>query len=642
MGSPTQPVTRAELTRAWSEALCQPAGVPIPCSSVEGCTGERLGCLIEALDYLIAALKQEPFSPQPAVAVGATIVAHGLTRGENLGRTVEILGHTLPELPELRAVEGLADKVVTLLGVLSSGFTTALHRRDFEQSEAWFQEVFDFAPVGMMLSRLDSTVTKTNSALAEMLQYPAAALAGHDVAELFHPDDAALLRASYQGLGDGKPAPFRMRRAKLLDANGDTAVVTLTVLVLRDPAGNPTHHIAMIEDVTDAHLLQERLRHQSLHDLLTGLPARNYFLIHFDALRERAGPGTTIVLCKIDLDGFAVVNDGLGQGMGDLLLRSVAGRLQALVAGEQAMVARFGADEFAILIEESPTTPNTAALAAAINTELSEPVYLANRGLAVSACVGIVRRPAREMSTAELLRAAEATLHRAKRTGRGQWAEFDPPVDALERRRYSLAVDMTAAWENGQVTLCYQPLVQLGSTAAGRTVAMAALLSWDHPERGAVSHEDCVTLAEQTGLVLTLGPWMLQQACEHLRSWRDQLGAAVPPVRVDLTTHLTQDPDLVAVVRGALAAAQLQPEDIQLGMPVEVIVAGHGDAVDNVATLADIGVRTVLTRYGQAVGNLALLESLPVYGVEMADSLVRTTTGQPDSCCPRRWPACCR
>jgi diguanylate cyclase (GGDEF)-like protein/PAS domain S-box-containing protein len=542
MGSPTQPVTRAELTRAWSEALCRPAGVPIPCSSVEGCTGE---------------------------------------------------------------------------------------------SEAWFQEVFDFAPVGMMLSRLDSTVTKTNSALAEILQYPASALAGHDVAELFHPDDAALLRASYQGLGGGKPAPFRMRRAKLLDANGDTAVVTLTVMVLRDPAGNPSHHIAMIEDVTDAHLLQERLRHQSLHDLLTGLPARNYFLIHLDALRERAGPGTTIVLCKIDLDGFTVVNDGLGQGMGDLLLRSVAGRLQTLVAGERAMVARFGADEFAILIEESPTTPNTAALAAAINTELSEPVYLANRGLAVSACVGIVRRPAREMSTAELLRAAEATLHRAKRTGRGQWAEFDPPVDALERRRCSLAVDMTAAWEDGQVTLCYQPLVQLGSAATtGRTVAMAALLSWDHPEHGAVSHEDCVMLAEQTGLVLTLGPWVLQQSCEQLRSWRDQLGAAVPPVRVDLTTHLTQDPDLVAVVRGALAAAQLQPEDIQLGMPVEVIVAGHGDAVDNVATLADIGVRTVLTRYGQAVGNLALLESLPVYGVEMADSLVRTSAGQPGSVLP--------
>ena len=140
----------------------------------------------------------------------------------------------------------------------------------------------------------------------------------------------------------------------------------------------------------------------------------------------------------------------------------------------------------------------------------------------------------------------------------------------------------------------------------------------------------CVALAEQTGLVLSIGPWMLRQACEQLRSWRDQLGAAVPPVRVDLSSYLTQDPDLVSLVRGALDATQLEPQDIQLGMPVEVVVAGRGDAVDNVCTLADIGVGTVLTRYGQAVGNLTLLESLPVRGVELAGSLVRTAA-QPDS-----------
>ncbi len=358
--------------------------------------------------------------------------------------------------------------------------------------------------------------------------------------------------------------------------------------VLRDAAGSPTHHITMVKDVTDVHLLEQRLRHQSLHDLLTGLPNRNYFVIHLDALRERAGPSTTILLCKIDLDCFAVVNDGLGQGMGDLLLRSVAGRLQALVAGERAMVARFGADEFAILIEESPTTPNDATLAASINAELSEPVSLADRGLAVSACVGIVRRPARETGTAELIRAAEATLHQAKRTGRGQWGQYDPPADAAQRARYAVATAMPEAWETGQVTLHYQPLVRLDPTAAdaGRIVALAALLRWDHPQRGVVAHEECIALAEQT--------------------------------------------DLVAVVRGALDAAQLRPEDIQLGMPVEVIVAGHGDSEDNVGTLADIGVGTVLTRYGQAVGNLVLLQSLPVQGVELAGRLVRMAA-QPDS-----------
>jgi EAL domain-containing protein (putative c-di-GMP-specific phosphodiesterase class I) len=163
---------------------------------------------------------------------------------------------------------------------------------------------------------------------------------------------------------------------------------------------------------------------------------------------------------------------------------------------------------------------------------------------------------------------------------------YDAPADTDQRARYELATAMPEAWENGQLTLCYQTLVRLDPDAAdaGRIVALATLLRWDHPERGVVEHEDCLALTEQTGLVLSIGPWMLRQACEQLRSWRDQLGAAAPPVRVDLSSYLTQNPDLVSLVRGALDAAQLKPQDIHLGMPVEVIVSGHGDAVDNVCT----------------------------------------------------------
>lgn len=615
------PFSRTGLTRAWSDGVSSTADQSTPAEEIDA-------LLRDLLDRLIDALGQAEFSAQPAVEVGGRLVAGGFTGAQSLGRTVEILAYALPGLPELRTVEGLAGKVASLLGALASGYTAALRRRVVEQDEARFREVFDSAPVGMVISRLDGTITQTNGALTEMLRYSPAELAVREVSELFHPDDAALLKAAYQALRDGTRERFH-NRVKLLAANGDTTWVALTVTVLRGATGSLTHHVTMVEDFTDRRLLEQRVRHQSLHDLLTGLPNRLHFAIHLEALLERKR-SAAVMLCKIDLDGFAVVNDGLGQGVGDLLLRSVAGRLQALVAGERAMVARFDADEFAILIEESPTTPNAATLAASINTELSEPVYLAGRALAVSACVGVVRRTAGETEAKELIRAAEATLHRAQRTGRGQWGLYDPPADAEERARYALATAMPEAWENGQVTLSYQPMVRLDPAAAdaGRIVALVAMLRWDHPEQGVVGHDDCLALAEQTGLVLSIGPWMLRQASEQLHSWRDQLGVAVPPVRVDLTTHLTQDPDLVAVVHGALKATQLRPEDIQLGMPVEVVVAGHGDAEDNVGTLADIGVRTTLTRYGQAVGNLALLESLPVQGVELAGPLV---AAQPDS-----------
>jgi diguanylate cyclase (GGDEF)-like protein/PAS domain S-box-containing protein len=624
MNSPDQRGSLVGLARAWSDAVSPATELPLP--------GERIEeCLLEQLDRLIAALGQAQFRPEPAADVGETLVVRGFTGEQCLARTVDILGHALLGQPELVTVDGLAGKVVSLLGALASGYAAALSRRIRTQREAWFREVFDAAPVGMVISRLDGTVTETNGALIEILHHKPADLAGHDVAELFHPDDAASLRAVYQALTDGTRGRFQ-NRVTALTGRGDTTGVAVTISLLRDPLGIPTHHVTMVEDVADQQLLEQRVRYQSLHDLLTGLPNRLHFAIHTEAVLERSR-STPVMLCKIDLDCFGIISDGLGIGIGDLLLRSVADRLESLVAGERAFVGRFDADEFAILIEESPSTPNAATLAARINAELSEPVYLAGRGLAVSACVGIARRTAGETDCRELIRAAEATLHRAQRTGRGQWALFDPVADADQRARYALATAMPEAWENGQITLNYQPLVRLDPAAAdtGRIVALAALLRWEHPDRGITAHEDCLALAEQTGLVLTIGPWMLRHACEQLRGWRDQLGTAVPPIRIDLATHLTQDPDLVAIVHDALHAAQLRPEDIQLGMPVEVIVAGHGDALDNVATLADIGVRTVLTRYGQAVGNLILLESLPVHGVELAGSLVAAAAQQPDS-----------
>ncbi len=624
MSNPAQVTSRRDVARAWSYAVSPTAEAPLPREMIEE-------CLCDRVDTLVDALLKEPFSPQPAAEAAAVLVARGITGDQSLGRTVELLGQVLPGLPELAGVEGLGGKIASVLGAVASGYTAALRRSVFAERQTWFRGVFDSAPVAMLISRLDGSIAETNAALTQLLHYQPAELTGHDLVALFHPNDEAPLRAGYQSLIDGQRGRFQIR-ARALTGGGDATWVALTVSLLRDTAGKPTRHVTMVEDITDQELLEQRVRYQSLHDLLTGLPNRLHFAIHLEKILER-DRRAAVTLYKIDLDSFGVVNDGLGLGIGDFLLRSVAQRLQMLVTDENAFIARFDADEFAILVEESPTTPNPAVFAANINAELSEPVYVGERGLAISACIGIVRRTAGETDARELIRAAEATLHRARRTGLGQWGLYDPIADAQDRARYALATDMPSAWEDGQVTLFYQPLVRLNPTAAdaGQTVALAALLSWEHPQHGSVPHEDCLALADKTGLVLTLGPWMLRQACEHLQSWRDHLGMGVPPVRVDLTAHLTQDPDLVEVVRSTLAATQLQPHDIQLGMPVEAIVAGHGDSVDNLSTLADIGVRTVLTRYGQAVGNLGLLESLPVHGVELAGPLVRTVATKPDS-----------
>ncbi|MGQ0777945.1 MAG: putative bifunctional diguanylate cyclase/phosphodiesterase [Pseudonocardiales bacterium] len=532
---------------------------------------------------------------------------------------------------------------------MTDGYTGALRRildqpdeqpdesaRTIAASEARFREVFDSAPLGMVISHLDGPITQSNSALTEILHYLPAELAGRRFRELVHPDDAAILSAAYQELLKGKPSRFRTQ-VKLRNADGEATWVSLAVSVLRDADGTPTHDITMVEDYTEVHLLEQNLRHQTLHDVRTGLPNQEYFWIHLGSVLERARRSSAeVTLCKIDLDGFAVINDGHGHDAGNTVLRTVAARLQALVVGQRAMVARFGADEFAILIEDCATTPEPAALAVTITDKLAEPIHLSGQGagyrLAVTAGIGIARRPARGLTATELVRTADATLHRAKRTGRGQWGLDDPAADAAEQARYTLASEMPLAWENGLVTLCYQPLIRLDPAApdVGQVTAVQAVLHWEHPHQGGLAPEDCAALAEQTGLIRTIGPWMLRTACDQLRRWRDQLGAAAPPVRVDLTTHLAQDPDLMAVLRAALNTARLTPKDLQIGMPVEPVVADRGDACENLRTLADAGIWTVLTRYGQAVGNLATLENQPVNAVDISDPLVRMTQ-QPGS-----------
>lgn len=633
------PGSRDELTHAWSDALSATAYVPRSEDQVTHLLGDLL-------DRLIDTLTQATFSPHAAVEIGAQLVAAGFAGGQSLGATVQFLTQALPANEELSTVAGLPGKVAALLGALTSGYVTALRRQTLDQqedvkraltrairdSEARFREVFTSTPVGLGISELTGQLTKTNSALSDILGYTPAELAGRDVHDLFHPEDAGGLAVAYQDLAEGHRPRFRAR-VKLLAATGDPIWVSVGVSVLRNGQGKPTHHVTMIEDISDQHYLEQRLREQALHDVLTGLPNQEYFWIHLQAVLERAHPGATVTLCKIDLDGFSVINDGHGHDGGNLVLRSVAKRLQQLVSGQDAMVARFGADEFAIVIEDSRDPVSLVTLAKNINAELSEPVYFGDHGLAVSTGIGLVRRPARGTAAAELVRVTDTALHRAKRIGRGQWGIDDPPADARDRARYTLATAMPGAWENGNVTLRYQPVVRLNPATddADRILAVQALLHWEHPEHGVLAPEECLALAEQTGLTLSIGPWLLQQACAALRDWRDRLAGASPLIRVDLTTCLAQDPDLMAVLHDALDSTRLRPQDLQLGIPTGPLVAGCPGCEDNLHTLADAGFRTVLTHYGQAVGNLVTLQSQPVQAVDITDPLVSVAAHQPDS-----------
>jgi diguanylate cyclase (GGDEF)-like protein len=378
-----------------------------------------------------------------------------------------------------------------------------------------------------------------------------------------------------------------------------------------------------VEDGTELHLLRERLVHQSLHDALTGLPNGQFFISRLEGALGRAERSSRITVCKIDLDGLAVINDGFSRAIGDQLLQSVAQRLQSVVDGEKVTVARFGSDEFAILIEHSSTMSDVAALAASINTRLAEPVYIEGYGLAVSACVGFVEHQGGG-EPAELLRAAEAALHSVKRGGKRRWGPLDPDRDAVHRVRCRLAAAMPGALETGEIILDYQPLAQLTD---GKVVAIEALLRWDHPHSGPLPHYECLELAALAGLEVPLGHWLLRSACEQLASWRQRSGEPTL-LHVDLTPQQSQDPDLVAGVRCALEHAGLPAESLQLGMTVLALGADTGEAEDNLRVLTDMGVAIALLGFS-GIGDVAYLEDLPVRTAEIAHRVVQRVAQPP-------------
>jgi diguanylate cyclase (GGDEF)-like protein len=415
-------------------------------------------------------------------------------------------------------------------------------------------------------------------------------------------------------------------------ANGETISVYLDASVLVDADKAPQCIITVIDDISDLRLLEQRLSHQTLHDLQTGLPNRQYFVTHLEKVLGQLEPSAVITLMHLDLDGFSTINDGLGHHVGERLLDVVARRLEGVVADQRAMVARLGADEYAILVESGDSILDVGAFAEIINTELAEPYYIDDIGVAVTATIGVVQRRVAGTNPEELMRAASATLRRIRGRGKRQWTLFDPDVDSADRAKLRLAAAIPGALETGELHVTYQPVVTLD---AQRPVAIEAALSWQHPQFGMLSNEQCIEAAEQTGAVHEVGEWMLRAAAGQAVSWRQRASGGVPPIAVNLTPSQAQDPDLVARVRTALNQAGLTPAQLELRAPVAAIRTatgerageGGGQAEDNLRVLSELGVRTGLYDFGGGIRGMSCLADLSICVVQMARPVSQQITG---------------
>lgn len=480
-----------------------------------------------------------------------------------------------------------------------------------------FTALYSASPVGIALTDAAGVVVETNPALARIL-----ARKGDDLRGMSLPDlgsgtrDAESLRDGVAELADHEVSRFR-ERMKLKHADGPLWV-HVTLARLPGDSEDTIFPVLMIEDVNEIHLLQETLRHQNLHDPLTGLPNAS----HFDAKLETTlslGTDEQVGLVYLDIDGFKVINDGLGAGVGDQVLRAVADKLSATFTEHDAFVARLTGDGFAVLMHGAFAPTGVIAMVQIALDELAEPVYLEGQGIGVSASAGIVVQQATD-ARGELLRAAEIALHRAKEAGKAQWMLFDPELDARDRSRYRLGAVIAGALENGEFSLIYQPTVKLNGP--GGIAAVNAGLRWNHPEMGDLDSDEFYPLAATTGMTIPLGKWLLTESLAATARWRERFGDRAPDVCVRLPNRLAIDPDLVMLVKEQLDRNHLPGKALRLCTDGASILDPRGEVVDSLAVLADIGATLVLTVTGTADLELITSHRLPVQHVILSGQVV--------------------
>ena len=374
--------------------------------------------------------------------------------------------------------------------------------------------------------------------------------------------------------------------------------------------------------VTELQELQEQLRHQAAHDPLTGL-ANRARLAQETARRIAEGRSVAVLFC--DLDDFKGVNDALGHATGDELLCAAAARIRGAV-GADDLVARHGGDEFAVLASVAPDAVDALAAATAerLVAAFLPPVAVEGRALHVRLSVGLATTGQSGPGAEDLLRDAEVAMYQAKAAGKGRFETFTTGMREAVVRRHELRDELAAAIEDGQLRLQYQPIVDLRD---GRMTAVEALVRWEHPERGRVPPLEFVPLAEETGLIVPLGRWVLREACSRAAAWtaaRAGASAGREPIsiQVNLSARELEDPDLIEGVAATLAKTGLPPEQLTLEITETVLVRDAEAGGATLAGLRALGVHLALDDFGTGYSSLSYLRALPLTSLKVAREFV--------------------
>jgi diguanylate cyclase (GGDEF)-like protein len=379
-------------------------------------------------------------------------------------------------------------------------------------------------------------------------------------------------------------------------------------------------------DVTERKALEQQLQHQAFHDLLTGLPNRALFMDRLERAFVRVNRrGTKVAVLFMDLDNFKVINDSLGHEVGDQLLVAVAERLKTCLRPEDT-AARLGGDEFTILVEDVTGVGDVAQIAERIAEKLQPPFALQDQEVFATVSTGIALNSTAQEQAADLLRHADLAMYRAKRRGKARYEVFEPSMDAKALERLILETGLRRALVRQQFRVYYQPIVALEN---GKVAGVEALVRWEHPQRGLLLPEEFLSVAEETGLIVRIGQWVLREAGKQARIWQERY-LSTPPltISVNLSPRQFIHPELVAEV---LDESEIDPASLQLEITEGAMISNGTYSADRtLRNLKRTGVQLAIDDFGLGYSSLSYLKRFPVDFLKIDRSFIAGLAREPN------------